>query len=1048
MYLPRSVTALAGAAFLLMAGAVQADGQQEGTVTGQVMEAGTGQPLQNVQVHVPGTGLGSLTRSDGTFQLERVPAGDAVIRAELIGYGAQEEEVAIGEGETVTVEFELRRAAMALDRIVVTGTGAPTEQRRLGHTVGLIDADGLQDAPVMSVGEMLSGREAGVSSLPTGGHTGEGSRIRIRGSASLAQSNEPIIYLDGVRMDNSSSPGDILRDTRLDDINPDAIERIEVLKGAAAATLYGTEASSGVIQIFTRSGRTGAPQWTLSLDQSFSAHVEDRYDPHAGFARTADEAQRLGEFFGVSGLQPFEMFQHNYWPEVFETGVHSTGSLSVSGGTETMTYMLSGRVVREDGPMGFQQAAGQSLEVPGFQLAQDLNELNQATGSVAIFPMDDLRIRVQGNYTERMVESVGAGNCTTCPYSMLILSQIHRASEANPSGSGAFGSIREFAQRRRWTEIERFGGSFNANYSPVEGVNLDATFGVDIVNQRAITDIPFGYNVDNMTANTVFGLRNVSDRNQRDLTLDVKGSWDENLTDRITSQFTAGFQVLEGRNHTVGSEGEEFPAPGLAVTEAAVIQSSEESFLKTVNAGVFSQLQLGLDDWVFATGGLRYDKHSAFGEEAEGALYPKISVSVVPSSLPDWDYGPVSTFRVRGAIGQSGLQPGAFDALTTFSPVRSARGGGVQPDNLGNPNLEPEVSTEWEVGFETGLWEDRVALDVTYWDRQVENLLVARQFAPSGGFLSTQLDNLGQMDAYGIDLSLRGTAVSRPGFSIDLHTNAAYLREQISDLGDAPEIKVGYYRYATWHRLGYAPGANFGPLLDESVEYPVDLRGDCTAPTRDELLDFVSVPRAPEDFLPLVQHCGTGNEKLNYMGKPVPNWSGSFGGDLRWNNFTLSTLFSFQAGDYSVHNITNEFRRSHALIGRNIEEIAEVESVLLNPASTPEERLDAAMVWSTELYGLSPYDGFNAIEKADFIRWRELSLTYRVPSSFVERFGANSMSVTAAGRNLGLLTGYSGLDPEANVSSSQASEGQFFQGMDAWQVGLPRRLTFSTRISF
>jgi TonB-dependent SusC/RagA subfamily outer membrane receptor len=220
---------------------------------------------------------------------------------------------------------------------------------------------------------------------PPAGTRAKGARIRIRGNASLAQSNEPIIYVDGVRIDNSGSGSDNLRLSRLDDLNPEAIERIEVLKGAAAATLYGTEASSGVIQIFTKAGRTGAPEFTFALEQAYSQHNKSRYEPHAGFARSDAQAQILSDLF-ERDIRPYEVFEHNYWDEVFETGSASTASLTVSGGTELITYMFSGRMQRENGPLGFERAAGQSLIVPGFQNAQDINDLNNLTGSLSIFP--------------------------------------------------------------------------------------------------------------------------------------------------------------------------------------------------------------------------------------------------------------------------------------------------------------------------------------------------------------------------------------------------------------------------------------------------------------------------------------------------------------------------------------------------------------------------------------------------------------------------------------------------------------------------------------
>jgi TonB-dependent starch-binding outer membrane protein SusC len=1033
-------------ASVMMFMAAEAQAQQAGSVSGRIVDQTSSQPLGGAQIVIAGTQIGGVTNAQGRYTLLNVPAGQQTVQVQFIGFARQEQSVTVEPGGSAVLDFALVRTAIDLDRIVVTGTGAPTAQRTLGHTLATINTDRLQDAPTLNVSELLSGREPGLSALPTGGNTGEGARIRIRGNASLAQSNEPIIYVDGVRIDNSGSGSDNLRLSRLDDLNPEAIERIEVLKGAAAATLYGTEASSGVIQIFTKAGRTGAPEFTLSLEQAFTQHKTDRYEPHAGFARSDAQAQILSDLFGRD-IRPYQVFEHNYWDEVFETGSANTASLTVSGGTDLITYMFSGRMQRENGPLGFERAAGQSLIVPGFQNAQDINELNNLTGSLSIFPYPDLRLRVQGNYSERYVESVGTGNCTTCPYSMLILSQLHRATPTNPSGAGAFGSIREFNQRRQWSEAERFGGSFNANYTVLPGLILDATMGVDIVNQRRFTDVPFGYNVDNFTNSTPLGSRSANDRNDRDLTFDLKASWDEELTDRISGQFIVGTQALFSRRHTIGSTGTDFPAPGLGVTGAAEIQVAAESILETVNGGVLGQATLGFDDVAYLTAGVRYDKHSAFGEQADGAVYPKLSLSLIPSDRAGWDSSLLSTLQLRTAIGRSGLQPGAFDALTTFSPVVSERGGGVQPDNLGNPDLSPEVSTEWEAGFNAGLLNDRMAVDFTYWNRTVTDLLVARQFQPSGGFLSSQLDNLGEMKAWGLEIGVTGNAFNRGGMSLDLFANASFTRERISDMGGAPDIKVGYFRYSTWHREGFAPGAQFGPVLDTSVPLPVHL-GNCVPLTREQLVEFTSVPRTAQTFLPLVKDCGTPNEKLQYMGKPTPDWAGAFGGDLRWRNFTLTNLFEFRAGDYVVHNITQEFRRSHATIGRNLKVTADVESILLNPASTAEQRADAATKWATELFGLAPYDGFNAIENANHLRWQEVSLTYRVPTEWAERFRARNMSITAGGRNLALWTPYTGFDPASNVSVDQGSEGQFFQGLDGWSVGIPRRFQFSARVGF
>jgi TonB-dependent SusC/RagA subfamily outer membrane receptor len=276
--------AVAGAALLGAAPGLIAQGT--GTIQGEVREAGSNRPLGTVQVFAPESGRGTLTNASGRFILLNVPPGQVRVEVRGVGYAPANQTVAVGAGETARVTFTLQQTAIALDEVVVTGAGVATERRKLGNTVATIDAaQTIEQAPVTTVSEVLQGREPGVVGLPSGGLAGEGSRIRIRSSSSLSRSNEPIIYVDGIRVDNAGGFGRGVgaggggTPSRLDDINPAAIERIEILKGAAAATLYGTEASNGVIQIFTKQGQSGAPRWSFQVEQGFSEYPEDAYPP-------------------------------------------------------------------------------------------------------------------------------------------------------------------------------------------------------------------------------------------------------------------------------------------------------------------------------------------------------------------------------------------------------------------------------------------------------------------------------------------------------------------------------------------------------------------------------------------------------------------------------------------------------------------------------------------------------------------------------------------------------------------------------------------------
>ena len=1039
----------------LFFGVVPSAFAQTGSIRGTVTDAATRRPLAGAQVFVANTRIGTITNSSGGYLLVNVPVGQTEVRVQTIGYASGTSTVTVAEGEAATANFALNQSAIQLDEVVVTGTGQATQVKKLGNTVATISTRDLETSPIANMSEVLQGREPGVVALPTGGVAGEGTKIRIRGTSSLSQSNEPIIYVDGVRVDNGGGMGGLDQGggspSRLDDINPASIERIEILKGAAAATLYGTEASNGVIQIFTKQGNAGKPQWNLQIEQGASHYPESRYKPHAGFARTQSEADRLSSYWGQQ-IRPFEVFEVNMWPQLFETGNYSTYSLSVNGGNENVTYFVSGRLLTENGPF---RNDGFGEEAPGIEFVEDVNKKRQANANITFMPWENVRIRANSMYIDGYMEVPDNNNNIYGTISNLINSKPERANEVNRSGAvPTFGSVREMMNRKTMQDMQRFSGSIGANYNPLQTVNLDLTFGADVVSEQNIDFVPFGWSVDGLSGATPDGERRARDRNQRQFSLDSKASWNEDLSSVFNSAFVVGAQAFFTENKRTGGTGAKFPGPGLEVIEAGADQSVFEERISQVSGGVYVQEQLGYNNFLFFTLGARYDKHSAFGETAGGALYPKVSVSLVPSDMPGWATNSlVSSLRFRAAVGQSGLQPGAFDKFTTFEPLNSTTGAGVAPKNLGNADLKPEISTEYEGGVDIGLFDNRASVNVTYWNRTVDDMLVRRQFPYSGGFVNAQLDNIGQMQASGFEVGVSGLVVQSPNYSLDLFANGAFLREEITDLGGAPPIKPGYYRYGNWIREGYAPGAFFGPKL-VNADYPIDVNRDGNPDTREELLAFFSQPRAVETIRTVLEPGIDGDPLLHYLGKPTPDWSGAFGGSLNFlRNLKLSTLFEYKAGNFHVHNLTDEFRRSHGLIGRNIRSSAELEATLLNPESTAEQRVEAARRWGVEMAALSPQDRLNAIEPADFIRWREASLTYRVPTQFIERWGMNNIALTVAGRNLSLWTKYSGVDPELNVTGGRdpANEQEFnnfVSGVEGWGFALPRRITLSASIGF
>ena len=1063
--------------------------QETGTLVGTVLDAASRRPLEAVQVYIGGTGIGALTNAAGRFLLFNVPAGEQTLAADMVGYRSGSLTVTVSAGESVVADFGLDQTAIALDQIVVTGAGIATERRKLGNTIAVVDAAALENNPISTFSDMLAARVPGVVLLPTSGSTGEGGRIRIRGSSSLSQLNEPIIYLDGIRIDRSAvSLSGTGNPSRLDDIPPESIDRIEILKGAAAATLYGTEASNGVIQIFTKRGRAGAPSFNLTADWSALNVPTNRILPIADFigrdcgstdctgagdaAKLAEIASRMQQRFGITP-GPYEVFTHDIIPEMLTTGIAQNYSASVSGGVESFQYFVSGRFSGEDGSYN----PAQNFPVlPSLDPEEDTNRRVGITSNFTIIPNSKIRIGVNTLFSDMEQHTPDNGNNIYGVFSSALMTQLRRATpqaEAGVTGSNfygapAFATTRENMYQVNKSNSTHFAGSTNIAYTPTDGLRFDGTFGLDFTSDDRVFMRPYAWHVDGFGGNSVNGDRAVREDRSREITTDIKGSYIRNFGANIENTFLFGGQGFLRQRQSAGGGGSVFPGPGLETISALANQSTSESWTRVTQLGGYLQDQVGLNDWIFTTVGGRWDANSAFGEDFTTAFYPKASISIVPSQGLDWTNSTFSTLRIRAAIGKSGLQPDAFAKFTTYVPGPSEEGAGVRPGNLGNETLKPEVSTEWEIGAELGLFDDRWSLDVTYWDRTVKDALVSRQFSVTGGFTQRQLVNIGEMIGSGVEVALQGALLQREGLSLNVFANTAYMTEKVTSLGGAPPLKTGgsYPRYRAWLVEGWAPGAFFGSQVAD-VAIPLNIDGSCTEPTSAEALAYFAVPRNPSNFKPLAvgnsdfgtasgayasHNCGAGLLDT-HLGKPTPDYAGSAGFNLAFlDNFELGALFEYRFGS-QVQDLSGMFRRSNPVIGRNTPRAAELGSIIQNPATSAQGRLDAAIAWAREIEGLAPMSGMNGIYDANVIRLREVSLSYRIPSDIVEGWGLSTATVNLGARNLKLwMPGsiYPGMDPETNVNGrcNGGLNCNFLNSTEGWAIPIPRRLTFSTRVTF
>ena len=1040
---------------------------QTGSVEGQVTER-NGTTMPGVNVVVEGESIGATTDADGNFRINSVPVGVVEITARFIGYGTQTKEVEVTANEVARVDFTLRTSTMNLDEVVVTGTGGEVERQSLGHTISSVQMDGVEDVATTSVQDAIMGKIPGVSINNQSGAIDQEPKIRIRGTSSLAMSNQPLIYVDGVRVNGTGGfapgfgSGGLGSPSGLSNINFDAVERVEILKGPAAATLYGSQANAGVMQIFTTQGsEESAPQFDIELGASLH-QMPDSFKKNAGFAETATEQQNIRDVLGVDvGLyEPFETPTNLI--DLYSVGIGQEFSGSVQGGGESMTYFANLRYNHTDGPWDPQAsnfnggAVGQS---------SDVYKKFYFSGNLNFIPTENFRLRAQTSYTNSNINIYESGITIYTPTSTARYAKPERVgqvSQYDTFGIPLFATVREgtYPQVTDLTNQGRF--VLKADYFLSDDITMDASFGVDYRDQRSTNYLPFGYAVDGL-APTPDGELSIGTRQQMVWSLEGKINWSKDFTENIRSKFVAGFQGYHDEQNTASSTGTNFSGPGLEVLDATATQTSTSSFQEIVNVGLFAQEQIDYSEWIYFTVGVRLDASSAFGDDFNYATYPKVSASFLPTDAFDFEINNVSTIRLRAAWGQSGQQPGAFDRFTTFAPVNSPEGSGVLPGNPGNPDLKPEIATEWEAGFELGLLEDRVGIEATYWDRTVEDALIDRTFAPSGGFTTPQLTNAAELEGRGVELGLNSDVIQSQDLSLNVFVNAAYLYENVQSLGGQPPIKVdaAYIRDRMFIKEGYAPGSYFGTKLPTGIDFPFDSNQDGTPDTQSELESFFSGPVDPGTFNSAIMVAGADGEALpggstyldHYLGKQTPDWEGSFGFNANiFQNFTVSSRFQYATGNYYHHNLTDAFRRVNSAIGRNTMKSAQLEATLKDPGSSTDERISAARTWVNEMVSLSPFDGLNEIEKADYIRWQNLSISYQIPSEKIESLGINNASLTVSGSNLALWSKYGGVDPlatgEASLGQGASLQENFGGGMDTYGTPLLRTYTMTLKFDF
>ena len=909
---------------------------QTGAIAGQVTDASSGRPLSNAQVTVPGTGAGQIANASGRFVLLDVPAGEQTVQVTLIGYDVAEQAVTVTAGQTLSLDFALSSTAISLNEIVVTGVGAETTRRALGTSVEVLTASDIELAPVQSVDQLLQGRVAGATVNATSAQPGTGSLINFRGVSSVFGAQTPVIYLDGVRVDNDQSTaagtgGE--QSSALSDLLVSDIERIEVTKGGAASTLFGSDAATGVIQIFTKKGVPGAPRVTMRMEQGV-------------------ELPELKYIFDMGLIFPDRVqsgeIQETFLRDLyFQNGRTQNYYMGVSGGTADVTYNVSGRLETRTGTQPRDGSTNYNLR-----------------GGLQASLSDDFTLEFSGSFVRHNFERLYNGSAIADPLTTFEVGDALFFSGAQTLHEAL--DIFLMPQIDEW--VNRFHFSTTARYDIRDDLGAKLTVGTDNRSNQQRIYQPIGFTPGEPT-----GQLNRRDRTFTSISLDagLTYGW-ESEGGVLGSSLTIGVQGFREDESIINGNGRTFALPGTFDIDAAADITAGEANIEVFNGGTYLDEQLSFRDKLYLGGGFRVDAGSSFGDDIDFEFYPKATGSYILSE--DIGLPGVDELKIRAAYGQTGKFPGAFLKDRTFSATSFRSESAPRFSNPGNADLRPEKTSTIEAGIDAALWGNRVGLDFTFYEARTTDALFSVPRQPVTG-QGTQQENVGEILNRGVEMAANVQLVNTTDLAWSLGANFQYNHNEVTDMGGVPDFYVEAQKRVTgcWSQSDPDDESTCrgGPIGAWYVRMPVDTNGD-------------GLPDGSE---------------LQFTGSfPVPDKSGGVNTTLSvGNSLTISALADW-AGGHSVFDFGSVWATFNGIYRRELvrcgtEEGAAEGCEYAFPTQYDEDGTVRGKYSQTQARSAFLYDG-------DYFKLREVSVRYTLPESWAGTVRAGRATLYASGRNL------------------------------------------------
>jgi TonB-linked SusC/RagA family outer membrane protein len=964
------------------------------TISGKVLESATRQPIAGATVRIDNTVLGTPTDLNGNFTLTAtLQPGNYTLSVSYIGYKSKQVRFTLGDNSQVRLEdILLEEDAARAEEVVVTGTAGLTSKRELGNAISTLTIKEIQNGGAQQIDQALQGKIPGAMINQNSGNPGGSISIQLRGANTILGNTDPLYIVDGVIVNNDRNVllnlGGYAQN-RLVDLNPNDIERIEVVKGAAAAAIYGSRANNGVIQIFTKRGSAGEPKIEYSTRFNFD-QVRKRL--------------AINDFPFLDAARTIPTQRFDYQDFFFQNAFGTEQYLSVSGGSGNTNYFLSGSYLGNQG----------IIKGTAIQRTSARANLDQILTSWA-----RVSLNLNYNYTETQDK---ANNATSGNDGVLVGFVFgNTAIDPRPNALGEYPSTRsatgialanplEVIDRFRYTQAtNRFVGSARLDIAPFEGFSADATFGYDTYTQNGTISIPPG--------NTSFDFRNGFQRfatqSVRQVNVDVNARYFRELSDGLKSTTLIGGTLQYDETDILGSQTIN-TTPNVEIVGGGVttIAGETRDVVRTIY-GAFVQQTFGLYDRFFLTGAIRVDASSVFGKDERFQFFPKVSASYVLSDEAFWKESAlgntINNLKLRAALGYSGglTVIGAFDRFTNYASANYDGKAAILPSVLlGSPNIRPERQREVEVGIDATFLGDRIGIELTYYDKLLTDLLIRRNIAASTGF-SQQLDNVGTVSNRGLEVLLRTTPVQTNDLRWDATVNFFFNRNEVVDTKGGI-IAIGVY--------GFASAINGQPLgVFYSSAYKRDANGN--------------IQFSP-DGVPLRQLNPDGSVQNKVIGDPNPDWQATVINELSWREFSFRLQIDILQGRQVLNFTNRNGEQNQVLAGyREVLEGRRPPGYYTNPRFAVE-------VENPGVFRIIEH----WVEDGSYVKIREASLFY----NFSNIFGIRSGQIGLIGRNLFSFDRYNGYDPELNAFARQGVP----TGADDTETPIPRSLSLALRINF